>query len=156
MDGYHFDKCDEETATAFSVYCGISIMHALVHRQVQKAEARYKLSQELLLYHMKVPDVDIQSLLSDTTPLPDFSSFNFCPRSVNDHVSIRISLKMFENLNFCKKFHIRRDKLARFILTVQKGYRDTPYHNWYHAFSVAHFAYCLLYNLKLTQKAVLS
>ncbi|XP_063702295.1 cGMP-dependent 3',5'-cyclic phosphodiesterase-like [Culicoides brevitarsis] len=156
LDGYHFDKCDEETATAFSVYCGISIMHALVHRQVQKAEARYKLSQELLLYHMKVPDVDIQSLLSDTTPLPDFSSFNFCPRSVNDHTSIRISLKMFENLNFCKKFHIRRNKLARFILTVQKGYRDTPYHNWDHAFSVAHFAYCLLYNLKLTERGFLS
>lgn len=39
---------------AFSVYCGISIMHALVHKRVQKAEARYKLSQELLLFHMKV------------------------------------------------------------------------------------------------------
>lgn len=54
INGFHFDKCDEEVATAFSVYCGISIMHALVHKQVQKAEARYKLSQELLLYHMKV------------------------------------------------------------------------------------------------------
>uniref|UniRef100_A0A336L6K6 Phosphodiesterase n=1 Tax=Culicoides sonorensis TaxID=179676 RepID=A0A336L6K6_CULSO len=156
LDGNHFDKCDEETATAFSVYCGISIMHALVHRQVQKAEARYKLSQELLLYHMKVPDVDIQSLLNDTTPLPNFSSFNFCPRSVDDHTSIRISLKMFENLNFCKRFHIRRPKLARFILTVEKGYRDTPYHNWHHAFSVAHFAYCLLYNLKLMERDILS
>lgn len=29
-------------------------MHSLVHKQVQKAEARHKLSQELLIYHMKV------------------------------------------------------------------------------------------------------
>lgn len=54
VNGFHFDKCDEEIATAFSVYCGISIIHSLVHNEVQKAEARNKLSQELLLYHMKV------------------------------------------------------------------------------------------------------
>lgn len=131
-------------------------MHALVHQQILKAEARYKLSQELLLYHMKVPDVDIQSLLNDSTPIPDFSSFTFSPRIVNDQMSIRISLKMFENLNFIKKFQIRREKLARFVFTVQKGYRDTPYHNWWHAFSVAHFAYCLLYNLRLTERGILT
>lgn len=54
LDGFHFDKCDEQIATAFSIYCGISIMHSLVHKQVQKAEARHKLSQELLIYHMTV------------------------------------------------------------------------------------------------------
>lgn len=27
---------------------------------------------------------------------------------------------------------------------VQKGYRDVPYHNWSHAFAVAHFIYLLL------------
>lgn len=26
---------------------------------------------------------------------------------------------------------------------VQKGYRDVPYHNWSHAFAVAHFCYLL-------------
>ncbi len=26
---------------------------------------------------------------------------------------------------------------------VKKGYRDTPYHNWQHALSVAHFCYTL-------------
>lgn len=32
---------------------------------------------------------------------------------------------------------------------VEKGYRDAPYHNWRHAFSVAHFAYLLIRNLDL-------
>lgn len=27
---------------------------------------------------------------------------------------------------------------------VQKGYRDVPYHNWGHAFSVGHFCYLIL------------
>lgn len=156
MDGFHFDKCDEETATAFSVYCGISIMHALVHQQVQKAEARYKLSQELLLYHMSIPQNDVQGLLNETDPLPDYSAFTFCPRNVSDQMSIRISMKMFEDLGFMRQFQIERCKLARFVLMVQKGYRDTPYHNWWHAFSVAQFAYALIYNLRLMERKILT
>lgn len=131
-------------------------MHALVHSQVQKAEARYKLSQELLLYHMSIPQNDIDEILNESEPLPDFSSFTFCPRNVSDQMSIRISIKMFENLGFIRTFQIQRHKLARFVLMVQKGYRDTPYHNWLHAFSVAHFAYALLVNLKLTERKILT
>ena len=32
---------------------------------------------------------------------------------------------------------------------VRKGYRDPPYHNWTHAFSVAHFCYLLYKNSNL-------
>ena len=38
----------------------------------------------------------------------------------------------------------------RFCLMVKKGYRDPPYHNWMHAFSVSHFCYLLYKNLELT------
>lgn len=30
---------------------------------------------------------------------------------------------------------------------VKKGYRDPPYHNWSHAFTVAHFTYLCIKNL---------
>uniref|UniRef100_A0A1Q3FUB5 Phosphodiesterase n=2 Tax=Culex tarsalis TaxID=7177 RepID=A0A1Q3FUB5_CULTA len=163
INGFHFDKCDEEVATAFSVYCGIAIMHALVHKQVQKAEARYKLSQELLLYHMKVPDTEIQHVLegvntSETDQLlVDFPKFDFCPRDVRNYaLSVQLSMKMFYDLNFITTFQIPEDKLARFILLVQRGYRDTPYHNWWHAFSVAHFAYTLMTNLQLIEKGIIT
>ncbi|XP_001653383.2 cGMP-dependent 3',5'-cyclic phosphodiesterase [Aedes aegypti] len=163
LNGFHFDKCDEEVATAFSVYCGISIMHALVHKQVQKAEARYKLSQELLLYHMKVPDTEIQHVLEAVNAheadqfAMDLPRFDFCPREVKNYaLSVQLSIKMFYDLNFVTTFQIPEDKLARFILLVQKGYRDTPYHNWWHAFSVAHFAYSLMVNLKLIENGVIT
>lgn len=32
---------------------------------------------------------------------------------------------------------------------VKKGYRNPPYHNWIHAFSVAHFAYVMAKNARL-------
>jgi len=42
-------------------------------------------------------------------------------------------------------FHIL--SVARFVLMIKKGYRDPPYHNWSHAFSVTHFCYLLLKNI---------
>lgn len=54
MNGLYFDVCDEEVATAFSIYCGISIMHSIVYKKIQDAQARNKLSNELMMYHMKV------------------------------------------------------------------------------------------------------
>lgn len=39
---------------------------------------------------------------------------------------------------------------VRFCLMVKKGYRDPPYHNWMHAFSVTHFCYLLYKNLGLS------
>lgn len=54
MDTAYFDLFDEEVAMAFSVYCGISIMHSLVYKKIQAAQARNKLSNELMMYYMKV------------------------------------------------------------------------------------------------------
>ena len=54
MDGLYFDVFDEEVATAFSIYCGISIMHSIVYKKIQDAQARNKLSNELMMYHMQV------------------------------------------------------------------------------------------------------
>lgn len=162
LDGFHFDKCDEETATAFSVYCGISIMHSLVHKRVQKAEARYKLSQELLLYHMKVPELDVANCLNRSTlttvieNFPNFESFDFSPRDVDDHSSIYLCIKMFMDLNFITEFKIPEEKLARFLMLVQKGYRHMPYHNWHHAFSVTHFSYACMKNLKLIDRGIIT
>ena len=35
-------------------------------------------------------------------------------------------------------------ELTRFVLTVRKNYRRVPYHNWTHAFTVAHCMYCVV------------
>jgi hypothetical protein len=54
IDGVYFDVFDEEVAMAFSIYCGISIMHSIVYKKIQDAQARSKLSNELMMYHMQV------------------------------------------------------------------------------------------------------
>ena len=38
----------------------------------------------------------------------------------------------------------------RFLLMVRKGYRNPAYHNWIHAFTVAHFCFLLYKNAKIS------
>ncbi|KTF75063.1 hypothetical protein cypCar_00044897, partial [Cyprinus carpio] len=87
-NGPWFNRFDEDLATAFSIYCGISIAHGV--------------------------------------------------------------LSMFEDMGFINTYKLDLHTLARFCLMVKKGYRDPPYHNWMHAFSVSHFCYLLYKNLQLS------
>lgn len=110
---------------------------------------------------MKVPDEDVTALqnLMDQQNINvyNFSSFTYNARQTDRSITVQLSMQMFYDLGFVNTFKIRKDKLARFLLIVQKGYRDTiPYHNWTHAFSVSHFAYSLLMNLNLIQRNILT
>ncbi|XP_011498847.1 PREDICTED: cGMP-dependent 3',5'-cyclic phosphodiesterase-like [Ceratosolen solmsi marchali] len=158
INGLYFDVFDEEVAMAFSIYCGISIMHSIVYKKIQDAQARSKLSNELMMYHMQVEEEDVQALLNcrDDHNIKDFDTFSFCPRTVPYRHMPCYVLKMFADLDFIRRWKIRKNVLARFILYVKKGYRDAPYHNWMHAFSVAHFAYLLMKNLNLVRDGYMS
>lgn len=46
--------------------------------------------------------------------------------------------------NFFVSIRFGLDELRRFVLTVKKNYRDVPYHNWTHAFAVAHSMYLVI------------
>ncbi|KAG8041835.1 hypothetical protein G9C98_007139 [Cotesia typhae] len=153
INGLYFDVCDEEVATAFSIYCGISIMHSIIYKKIQDSQARSKLSNELMMYHMKVEEEAVQALLNcrdDHSP-KDFDKFHFTPRNIPHQHTPCYVLKMFDELDLITVWRIKRKTLARFILYVKKGYRDAPYHNWVHAFSVAHFAYLMIKNLNLVK-----
>ena len=58
---------------------------------------------------------------------------------------------MYIDLGLVSRFHISTKTLTKFVLMVKEGYRTPPYHNWDHAFSVAHHAYLLAKNLNLDE-----
>ncbi|EFN85732.1 cGMP-dependent 3',5'-cyclic phosphodiesterase isoform X2 [Harpegnathos saltator] len=154
MDGLYFDVSDEEIATAFSIYCGISIMHSIVYKKMQDAQARNKLSNEIMMYHMKVEESAVEALLNcrDDHSIKNFDEFHFNPRNVPyKHIPCYV-IRMITDLTAFQQWRIKMSTLARFILYVKKGYRDAPYHNWIHAFSVTHFGYLLIKNMQLVDK----
>ena len=61
---------------------------------------------------------------------------------------VQAVLSMFEDLGFVARHRMRSSSLSRFVLMVRKGYRDPPYHNWAHAFSVLHFCFLLYRNTR--------
>ncbi|KAJ7995327.1 hypothetical protein DPEC_G00243400 [Dallia pectoralis] len=153
-NGPWFNRFDEDLATAFSIYCGISIAHSLLYKKVHEAQFRSHLANEMMMYHMKVSEEEVTHLLvNGLEPVseihPTFAEFTYTPRSLPDDNTPMGILSMFEDMGFINNYKIDLHTLARFCLMVKKGYRDPPYHNWTHAFSVSHFCYLLYKNLGL-------
>lgn len=105
---------------------------------------------------MNTADIIAVSLCPNHHNHPDFKKITFSSREIEYKETPCYMLKLFLDNDFINKFQIKRETLVRFILHVQKGYRDTPYHNWSHAFSVAHFAYLCIINFKLVERDYLT
>ncbi|KAJ8951186.1 hypothetical protein NQ314_007726 [Rhamnusium bicolor] len=138
IDG-HFDYFDEQVANAFSIYCGISIMHSLVYKRIQDAQARSKLSNELMMYHMQVSDQDVADVITCPNPheIPKFDSFSFTPRKLLHKETPCFVVKMFEELHFIEDFRIKKETLIRFILYAKKRNLE----------ALAYFVSCLCHDI---------
>ncbi|NWQ63299.1 PDE2A phosphodiesterase, partial [Neopipo cinnamomea] len=159
INGPWFSKFDEDLATAFSIYCGISIAHvrlsALTVAHVALGSPwgpGHSVGHRLWL--PQVSDDEYTKLLSEgiqpvSTIDPNFASFTYTPRSLPEDDTSMAILSMLQDMNFINNYKMDRQTLTRFCLMVKKGYRDPPYHNWMHAFSVSHFCYLLYKNLEL-------
>ncbi|NXD85350.1 PDE2A phosphodiesterase, partial [Halcyon senegalensis] len=144
INGPWFSKFDEDLATAFSIYCGISIAHVRA----------WRMGGDVPRLRMGVSDDEYTKLLSEgiqpvSTIDPNFASFTYTPRSLPEDDTSMAILSMLQDMNFINNYKMDRQTLTRFCLMVKKGYRDPPYHNWMHAFSVSHFCYLLYKNLEL-------
>uniref|UniRef100_A0A0K0F783 Phosphodiesterase n=1 Tax=Strongyloides venezuelensis TaxID=75913 RepID=A0A0K0F783_STRVS len=156
-----FTKHDEKIANTFTILCGMSISHCLLYRKLQEYHRRNHMAAEVLVQGstMSISPEDILRLSFRKIPEPtsfhhNFNSFQFIPRSIGTgDIYVEASLSMFNELGFIEKYRIRQSTLAKFLLMVQRGYRDVPYHNWSHAFAVAHFCYLLL-KLPAVKKAL--
>ncbi|KRX50328.1 cGMP-dependent 3',5'-cyclic phosphodiesterase, partial [Trichinella murrelli] len=117
-----FTSHDQQLAELLSSYCAISISHCLLFKRLQEANRRTHVASELMMYHtQKIAEEDVLRLSLCPVPAPssfsqDFLSFFYSPREL----SVRDTHMVFA-----------------------AGYRDVPYHNWYHAFTVTHFCYLI-------------
>ncbi|NWY36303.1 PDE2A phosphodiesterase, partial [Sylvia atricapilla] len=152
INGPWFSKFDEDLATAFSIYCGISIAHVCAGGSSTWRGSHTSVGHWLCL--LQVSDDEYTKLLSEgiqpvSTIDPNFASFTYTPRSLPEDDTSMAILSMLQDMNFINNYKMDRQTLTRFCLMVKKGYRDPPYHNWMHAFSVSHFCYLLYKNLEL-------
>ena len=68
-------------------------------------------------------------------------SFNSSP--LGSATKVKLALSLFSDLVNVKDSY-DMEKMLKFCLTVCKNYRPVSYHNWDHAFSVAHCMYWVI------------
>ncbi|CAI8043686.1 cGMP-dependent 3',5'-cyclic phosphodiesterase, partial [Geodia barretti] len=101
-----------------------------------------------MLYHMQVSTEEVEKLATkDIVECTEFSeaiaTFTYTPRSIPDARTAEAVISMCSAMGLTRRWKLQPSTLAKFILMVKRSYRDPPYHNWYHALSVAHFCYVL-------------
>ncbi|OON13529.1 3'5'-cyclic nucleotide phosphodiesterase, partial [Opisthorchis viverrini] len=110
-----FTQDDEEFLVAYSIYCTLAINVARMYDRIYRSDKKYRVALEVLTYHNCVTEADVAAVL---------------PCNIPDNIP---GITQIDKMT-----------LIRFMLTVRKNYRPISYHNWDHAFSVAHSMYFLL------------
>ncbi|CAF3536071.1 unnamed protein product [Rotaria sordida] len=149
----HFTKSDEESFETFAVYCGLALHHASLYDRIRRSEQKCKVALEVLSYHASCTDEEYERMKTYTLPdnIPNIERFEYSPWDVVNDMKPLYVVYMFLDLANMDPLNANRfdsECLMRFILTVRKNYRNVPYHNWSHAFSVAHAIYTVIKQTK--------
>ncbi|RDD45317.1 putative 3',5'-cyclic phosphodiesterase pde-5 [Trichoplax sp. H2] len=152
-----FTQQDEQSFETFAVYCGLALHHAKIAYQLQlydkirRSEQKYKVALEVLSYHSQCSHDELHSLRNaDPVYVASLARYDFDVKRITDKDIPGYVLFMFRDIfaQFSKKNESEDkydiEELMKFTLTVRKNYRKVPYHNWYHAFTVAHTMYTII------------
>ncbi|CAH3179066.1 unnamed protein product [Porites lobata] len=142
-----FTASDEKSFQTFAIYCGLALHHAKLYDKIRRSEQKHRVALEVLSYHSKCSDREFKGVsdMQLQDPFPNLESYTFDSYSLlknGDDMMPSLVIQMTKNLFSLQRFGI--DELRRFVLTVKKNYRDVPYHNWTHAFAVAHSMYLVI------------
>ncbi|XP_069187279.1 dual 3',5'-cyclic-AMP and -GMP phosphodiesterase 11A isoform X2 [Procambarus clarkii] len=147
LNGQPFDENDEQLFEAFTIFCGLGINNTLMYNELEKAMARQKVAIEVLSYHATASVQDVQKMQKEGVPEAskwNLGSLTFDDFSLNQDQMVLAAVRMFSDLRLTSRFKIEYKTLLRWLITVKRNYRNVPYHNWRHAFNVAHNMFALL------------
>ncbi|KAJ7987084.1 hypothetical protein DPEC_G00335080 [Dallia pectoralis] len=168
-DGKPFDQQDEELMEALTNFLGWSHLNTDTHDKMNKMENRKDIAQDMVLYHVKCRDDEIQRILKtrqyfDREPrdceedellqvlkkeLPgpkqyEIYEFSFSDSDCSELELVKCAIQMYYDVGVVKKFQVPQEVLVRLMYSVSKGYRKMPYHNWRHGFNVGQTMFAML------------
>ncbi|XP_019727595.1 rod cGMP-specific 3',5'-cyclic phosphodiesterase subunit beta [Hippocampus comes] len=169
-DGKPFDDHDEQLMEALTQFLGWSALNTDTYDKMNKLENRKDIAQDMVLYHVKCRDDEIQNILNtqelydcepweceeeelqnilkkDLPPLIkkfEIYEFRFSDFNCTEMELVKCGIQMYYEVGVVKKFQIPQEVLVRFMYSVSKGYRRITYHNWRHGFNVGQTMFTLL------------
>ncbi|XP_061554157.1 rod cGMP-specific 3',5'-cyclic phosphodiesterase subunit beta [Phycodurus eques] len=169
-DGKPFDDQDEQLMEALTQFLGWSALNTDTYDKINKLENRKGIAQDMVLYHVKCRNDEIQNILNTTEvydcepweceedelldilkkDLPplikkfEIYEFRFSDFKCTELELVKCGIQMYYEVGVVKKFQIPQEVLVRFMYSVSKGYRRITYHNWRHGFNVGQTMFTLL------------
>uniref|UniRef100_A0A674EEL9 Phosphodiesterase n=1 Tax=Salmo trutta TaxID=8032 RepID=A0A674EEL9_SALTR len=168
-DGKPFDQQDEELMEAMTNFLGWSHLNTDTYDRMKMIENRKDIAQDMVLYHVKCRDDEIQNILKTRQyfnrepcdceedeflqilkkelPGPkkfEIYEFGFSDFDLTELELVMCGIQMFYEVGVVKKFQVPQEVLVRFMYSISKGYRKMPYHNWRHGFNVGQTMFTLL------------
>ncbi|KAI4879677.1 hypothetical protein NFI96_032010 [Prochilodus magdalenae] len=173
-DGKPFDEQDEQLMEALTQFLGWSALNPDTYDKMNKLENRKDIAQDMVLYHVKCRDDEIQNvlktreiygreprdceedelwqILKKELPGPtkfEIYEFRFSDFDCTELDLVMCGIQMYYEVGVVKKFQVPQEVLVRFMYSVSKGYRRITYHNWRHGFNVGQTMFTLLTTGKL-------
>ncbi|XP_056146562.1 rod cGMP-specific 3',5'-cyclic phosphodiesterase subunit beta [Lampris incognitus] len=169
-DGKPFDEQDEQLMEALTQFLGWSALNTDTYDKMNKLENRKDIAQDMVLYHVKCRDDEIQNVLNtrelyacepreceedellqilkkDLPPLIkkfEIYEFRFSDFNCTELDLVKCGIQMYYEVGVVKKFQVPQEVLVRFMYSLNKGYRRITYHNWRHGFNVGQTMFTLL------------
>ncbi|KAF4077553.1 hypothetical protein AMELA_G00209460 [Ameiurus melas] len=168
-DGKPFDEQDEQLMEALTQFLGWSALNTDTYDKMNKLENRKDIAQDMVLYHVKCRDDEIQDILKTREyfgkepkdceedelwqilkkELPgknkfEIYEFRFSDFDCTELELVMCGIQMYYEVGVVKKFQVPQEVLVRFMYSVSKGYRKITYHNWRHGFNVGQTMFTLL------------
>lgn len=169
-DGKPFDDHDEQLMEALTQFLGWSALNTDTYDKMNKLENRKDIAQDMVLYHVKCRNDEIQNILNtrdvfgvepseceeeellqilkkDLPPLIkkfEIYQFHFSDFNCSEMDLVKCGIQMYYEVGVVKKFQVPQEVLVRFMYSVCKGYRCITYHNWRHGFNVGQTMFTLL------------
>ncbi|XP_014674430.1 PREDICTED: cAMP and cAMP-inhibited cGMP 3',5'-cyclic phosphodiesterase 10A-like [Priapulus caudatus] len=143
--GTAFTNTDESTFKSFAVYCSLALLYSKLSQTMYEAKNRLEVQEEKIRYHLHPPEESYKNLLASPLPKKNPKGFFRYEFYCMPHMEKlpKLFISMVHTLFGPDCFDL--SKLCRFILTVKQGYRDVPYHNFKHAFTVTHCMFRFLH-----------
>ncbi|CAG9782068.1 unnamed protein product [Diatraea saccharalis] len=139
----NFTHEDETSFEIFSTFFGLALHNARLYDRIIRKEQKYRVALEVLSYHNTCSDEDVEELLADGIDNSiNLNDFKLDPYQLDHVQKCKSVITMFNDLFKLSNFEL--SVLTRFVLTVRKNYRNVPYHNFDHGWSVAHAMYVIL------------
>uniref|UniRef100_A0AAQ5XGP4 Phosphodiesterase n=1 Tax=Amphiprion ocellaris TaxID=80972 RepID=A0AAQ5XGP4_AMPOC len=109
-DGKPFDDQDEQLMEALTQFLGWSVLNTDTYDKMNKLENRKDIAQDMVLYHVKCRDDEIQNILVSTVLLyfflPKFEiyQFHFSDFNCTEMELVKCGIQMYYEVGVVKKF----------------------------------------------------